>query len=89
MTAAFKNKKPTQVNVKSTVADGLAVPFVGFNSYRILSENLEKMISLNEDYIALAILKMMEIEKLVVEGAGATPLAAILAGKVPELKGKT
>jgi len=89
MTAAIKNKKPTLVPIISTVADGLAVPMVGNNCYHILSELMDKMISLNEDYIALAILKMIETEKLVVEGAGATPLAAILAGKVPELKGKT
>lgn len=42
----------------------------------------------SEEYIALAILRLVELEKAVVEGAGATGLAAILAGLLPELEGK-
>ena len=38
--------------------------------------------------IALAILRMVELEKTVVEGAAATPLAAMMAGKLPKLAGK-
>ena len=41
-----------------------------------------------EHEIALAILRLLELEKAVVEGAGAAPLAACLASLVPELKGK-
>ena len=41
-----------------------------------------------EDEIALAILRLLEIEKSVVEGAGATGLAACLSGKLEHLKGK-
>ena len=43
---------------------------------------------LREEFIALAILRLIEVEKAVVEGAGASGLAAILAGLLPELKGK-
>ena len=42
----------------------------------------------SEEFIALAILRLVETEKSVVEGAGATGLAAILAGLLPELKNK-
>jgi len=41
-----------------------------------------------EDAIALAILRMVELEKTVVEGAAAVPLAAMMAGKLPALAGK-
>lgn len=41
-----------------------------------------------EDWIARSILHLIEKERLVVEGAGACPLAAILADLVPELKTK-
>ncbi|CAF4465751.1 unnamed protein product, partial [Rotaria magnacalcarata] len=41
-----------------------------------------------EEYIAIAILRLVEMEKAVVEGAGAAGLAAILQGLLPELKGK-
>src|SRR4029453_2163095 len=42
----------------------------------------------DEASIALAILRLIELEKSVVEGAGAAPLAAFLAGKLAPLKGK-
>ena len=45
-------------------------------------------ISLSEDDIALAILRLVEVEKAVLEGAGATGLAACLSGKLNHLKGK-
>jgi threonine dehydratase len=41
-----------------------------------------------EKWIAIAILRLVELEKCVVEGAGAAGLAAILAGHLDELKGK-
>jgi threonine dehydratase len=41
-----------------------------------------------EEYIALSILRLIEQEKAVVEGAGACGLAAIIQGMVPELEGK-
>lgn len=49
---------------------------------------LDKMIVVKEEWIALAILRLVELEKCVVEGAGATGLAAILAGQLNEFKGK-
>jgi threonine dehydratase len=45
-------------------------------------------IFLSEEYIALAVLRLVEEEKATIEGAGSTGLAACLAGLVPELKGK-
>lgn len=41
-----------------------------------------------EENIAIAILRLIELEKAVVEGAGATGLAAIVEGLLPELAGK-
>jgi threonine dehydratase len=41
-----------------------------------------------EEFIAIAILRLIELEKAVVEGAGAVGFAAILQGLLPELKGK-
>ncbi|MCB8566846.1 pyridoxal-phosphate dependent enzyme, partial [Fusobacterium ulcerans] len=48
---------------------------------------VDEVVTVTEDEIARAILFLMEKSKVVAEGAGATPLAAILAGKV-ECKGK-
>jgi len=46
------------------------------------------VITVTEDQIALAILRLVELEKGVVEGAAASSLAALLSGKLPELRGK-
>ena len=46
------------------------------------------MVVVGEDDIALAILRLVEVEKCVLEGAGATSLAACLSGKLDHLKGK-
>ena len=47
-----------------------------------------EVVTVDEAAIALAILRLIELEKSVVEGAGAAPLAAFLAGKLDALKGK-
>ncbi|XP_032669001.1 uncharacterized protein LOC116843076 isoform X2 [Odontomachus brunneus] len=49
---------------------------------------IDKMVIVKEEWIAIAILKLVENEKYVVEGEGATGLVAILAGQLDELKGK-
>ena len=46
------------------------------------------MLVVDEDFIAIAILRLIEVEKSVVEGAGATALAALVQGLCPELEGE-
>ena len=46
------------------------------------------MVTVSEEWIAIAILRLVEMEKAVVEGSGASGVAAVLAGLVPELAGK-
>jgi len=87
-TAALKTGKPVQIDMQPTLADGLSVPKVGENAFRIARERVKRTVLVNEQQIALAILRLIELEKAVVEGAGAAPLAACLAGLVPELKGR-
>jgi threonine dehydratase len=87
-TAAMMAGRPVTVEVRPTLADGLSVPQVGENAFRIARDLVDKTLLVGEHEIALAILRLLELEKAVVEGAGAAPLAACLAGLVPELKGK-
>lgn len=47
------------------------------------------MVSVDEAHIHRTIVRLLEIEKCVVEGAGTTALAALMAGLLPELEGKT
>ncbi|KAK9881212.1 hypothetical protein WA026_015329 [Henosepilachna vigintioctopunctata] len=88
LTSALKAGQPVEVRVGSTLADGLAVPKFGYNSFESIRKSLDKCVTVEEQYIALAVLKLVECEKSVVEGAGATPLAAILQGLLPEYRGK-
>lgn len=86
--AAMEAGKPVYTKAMSTLADGLAVPTVGVNAFATAAPLVDKIVVVSEEFIALAILRLVEMEKAVVEGAGAIGLAAILSNQVPELKGK-
>ena len=86
--AALANGAPVETSMRSTLADGLSVPKVGENGFRIARELVDRTVLVNEHDLALAVLRLMELEKAVVEGAGAAPLAVCLAGLAPELKGR-
>ena len=64
-----------------TIADGFAVKQVGERTGRILEDVLDDLISVTDDEICEAIVLLLERSKLVVEGAGAVAVAAILTGK--------
>ena len=87
-TAALAAGHPVPFELQPTLADGLSVPKVGDNAFEIARPLVERTVLVREHDIAVAILRLMELEKAVVEGAGAAPLAACLAGLLPELKGK-
>ena len=87
-TAALRAGRPVDFDLKPTLADGLSVPKVGDNAFQIARNLVQRVVLVSEHDIALAVLRLMELEKAVVEGAGAAPLAACLAGLVPELRAK-
>jgi threonine dehydratase len=65
-----------------TIADGVAVKKPGELTSSILDRVLDEIVSVNDEEITEAIVLLLERTKLVVEGAGAVSLAAILRGKV-------
>lgn len=71
-----------------TLADGLAVPCVGSNAFEIARSRVDKVVTVSERAIALSVLRLVEQEKVVVEGGGACSLAALIDETLPELKGK-
>jgi threonine dehydratase len=79
---------PVRVAIRPTVADGLAVSLAGENAFALAQARIDRLLTVSEEHLALAILRMVELEKLVVEGAAAAPLAAMLANQLPELAGK-
>ena len=86
--AALKAGKPVHTAMSPTLADGLAITQVGSNAFEIARQHTDKVVLVNEEQIALAILRVVELEKGVIEGAAATTLAACLSGQLPELTGK-
>lgn len=71
----------------STVADGICVKEPGELTYDICSKYVDDIVTVSEDEICAAILQLLEKEKVVAEGAGATSVAAVMFNKVP-VKGK-
>jgi threonine dehydratase len=86
--AALEAGKPPKIAIHPTLADGLAIPQVGSNTFQIAKPLVDLAVTVTEEQIALAILRLVELEKSVVEGAAATPLAACMSGKLKEFAGK-
>ena len=70
-TAALSAGKPVDVTIEPTLADGLAVGRVGTLSFAIASSLVDRVLTVNEESLSLAVLKLAELEKTVAEGAAA------------------
>ncbi|HEY6069747.1 MAG TPA: threonine ammonia-lyase [Chthoniobacterales bacterium] len=86
--AALKAGRPTRIEMQPTLADGLAIPQVGRNAFEIAKSRVDRSVVVTEEEIALSILRVVELQKGVVEGAAATPLAACLSGDLKSLARK-
>ena len=73
---------PTELTGVSTIADGIAVKRPGDLTFALCREYVDEVVTVTDDEIASAILALMEVQKTVAEGAGATPVAACMFGKV-------
>lgn len=86
--ASLKAGKPVDFKVQPTIADGIAVARPGKLPFEIISEYVDKVVTVSEDEIAKAMVAVMERSKLVVEAGGVVGAAAVMAGKL-KLKGTT
>ena len=78
MKQALATGARTTVPAASTIADGIAVRQVGELTLALATQYLDDVVTVTEEELANAILLLLEIEKTVVEGAGAAALAALL-----------
>ncbi|HEV3137134.1 MAG TPA: threonine ammonia-lyase [Pirellulales bacterium] len=83
--AALAAGRPVKVPLQPTLADGLAVGKVGELAFSIAAARVDRVVTVSEEELSSAMLRLAELEKSVVEGAGAAPLAAMMSGKLPEL----
>lgn len=77
------------VDAAPVIADGIAVREVSAENLKVVNAMVDEIVAVTSDEVANAIMLMLEIEKTVVEGAAATPLAALINNRLPQLKGKT
>lgn len=87
-TAALAAGRPVTTTIRPTLADGLTVGRVGELAFTIAREHVERVVTVDEETLALAVFRLIELEKSVVEGAGAAPLAAFLRDGLPELRNR-
>lgn len=81
--------KIMQAPVSLTLADGIAVKKPGKNTFPVIRELVDEIVLVEEEEIAQAIVALLERTKLLVEGAGAVGLAALMHGKARDIRGKT
>ncbi|MET0604629.1 MAG: threonine ammonia-lyase [Baekduia sp.] len=80
--ASLKAHKPVAVSAGLTIADGIAVKRPGALTLGLIERWLDDLVVVGEDVVADAMVLLMEKAKLVVEGAGAVGVAALLGGQV-------
>lgn len=78
--AALKAGFPVNAFKEATLADGLAVPVVGPTSFNVAKRFVDETCTVSERMIAIAMLRLIEMDKIIVEGGGAAALAAIIPG---------
>jgi len=81
MAAAVAQHHPVTLDSATTIADGIAVRRAGEVTFPLIERYVDEIVTVDEDEIASAILVLLEREKTLAEGAGATALAALIQKK--------
>jgi threonine dehydratase len=81
MLRAMESHHPVTLEPGTTIADGIAVRRAGDATFPVVERYVDEIVTVDEDEIASAILTLLEREKTLAEGAGATALAALLQGR--------
>jgi threonine dehydratase len=87
MKEAIAEGHPVSLPPATTIADGIAVRRAGDITFPVVEKYVDEIVTVDEDEIASAILTLLEREKTLAEGAGATALAALLQQRTSLPKG--
>lgn len=85
MTTALASGEPVTLDSANTIADGTAVKRVGEKIFPYAQENIDRMLTVEDDELIGAFLDLVENHKMVVENSGLLTVAAL---KQLDLKGK-
>ena len=83
MYESLKEGKQITLDKVNTFADGIAVKHPGDNTFKMVQEYVDEVVTVSEDEIAASILALLEKQKLIAEGAGAVSVAAVMFDKLP------
>jgi threonine dehydratase len=86
MVRSVRSGSPQVVARPSTVAEGIRVGRVGASTFDLVRRLVDELVTVEEDEIAQAIVHAMEKSKVVAEAAGVVPIAALVAGRVPDAR---
>ena len=87
MKAAVEAHRPVLLEAAPTIADGIAVRKAGALTFELVEKYVDDLVLVDDEEIAIAILRLLETQKVVAEGAGAAGVAALLQKKT-RLEGK-
>jgi threonine dehydratase len=76
------------IEIEPSLADGLAVSRLGELPYEIVKQVVDDVLVVDEPHIASAIVRLLELDKTVTEGAGAVGIAALLQHRSAQFRGK-
>lgn len=88
MIQSLEHNKIEMLPSVSTIADGIAVKEPGVHTFELCRKYVDRVVSVTDDQVSAAILALIEKQKMIAEGAGAVSLAAVMFGKIPDIKGK-
>jgi threonine dehydratase len=78
--ASLARGEIVELDAVDTIADGIATRRVGDRTFEVIRERVDEVVTVSDEEIAMAVTHLLERSKALVEGAGAVPLAAVLAG---------
>ena len=87
MLQSINDKKIEKLAQVNTIADGIAVKEPGIHTFEYCQKFVDDIVTVTDDEISSAILRLLETQKMIAEGAGAVSVAAVMFNKLP-IKGK-
>ena len=88
MVNSLRDEKIECLDTVHTIADGIKVKEPGEHTFEYCQKYVDGVVTVSDDEISSAILHLIEKQKLIAEGAGATPVAAVMFNKIPDIEGK-
>ncbi|MCD7774357.1 MAG: threonine ammonia-lyase [Clostridiales bacterium] len=88
MVNSIHDNKIETLDDVNTIADGIKVKTPGDLTFEMCKKYVDGVVTVTDDEVSAAILTLMEQQKLVSEGAGAVPVAAVMFDKIPDIEGK-